>query len=287
MHGCGNDYVYVYTGTEKVADADKSELALMLSDRHKGIGSDGLIFINPAKDADFEMEMYNSDGTKGTMCGNGIRCVAKYVYDHRLTDKKELDILTGAGIKHIELKVDINSNEAIAAVVNMGNPILEASKIPVVMEGVGDDDRVVSETVDMNGKSYKITCVSMGNPHCVIFMDEDIQNLDMSVIGPVFEHHVIFPDRINAEFVNVIDRTHLAMRVWERGAGETQACGTGASATAVAAVLNGLTEREVDIKLLGGNLRIRWDEEDGNVYMTGPASTVYEGEVFPEKITRF
>ena len=279
MHGCGNDYIYVYTGTEKINDKEKPELAVKLSDRHKGIGSDGLIFINPADNADFEMEIYNADGSKAEMCGNGIRCVAKYVYDHALTDKKELDILTGAGIKHIVLQVDIKSNVTTGVTVNMGKPILEPSKIPVVINGRDDTKPIVSIPIDINGTSYNITCVSMGNPHCVIFMDEDVNALNLREIGPKFEHHVIFPERINTEFVNVIDRGHMVMRVWERGSGETLACGTGACATAVAGVLNDLIDREVDIKLLGGDLHIDCNESDGNVYMTGPAETVFEGDV--------
>ena len=279
MHGCGNDYIYIYTGSEPVNDADKAELSIRLSDRHKGIGSDGIIFINPTDRADFEMEIYNADGSRAQMCGNGIRCVGKYVYDHGLTDKRNIDILTGAGIKRLELKVDIKTDRAVSATVNMGAPILDSSKIPAVIEGIGRDDRVVSVPVDINGIQYHITCVSMGNPHCVIFMDEDVKSLKLEEIGPLFERHVIFPERINTEFVNVVDRHHLIMRVWERGSGETMACGTGACASAVAAVLNGLTENEVDIKLSGGDLHIACDDNCGDVYMTGPAETVFEGEV--------
>lgn len=277
MHGCANDYIYIFTGTEKIADVDKPVLAERLSDRHKGIGSDGLIFINPADEADFEMEMYNSDGSKGAMCGNGIRCVGKYVYDHKLTDKTTLDILTGAGIKKLELKIE--NGIAVGATVNMGKPILEASKIPVVMNDRDDSDPVVSIPIDIKNRSYNITCVSMGNPHCVIFVDNPVENVDLSDLGPLFEHHVIFPDRVNTEFNNVLNRSHLSMRVWERGAGETMACGTGACASVVAAVLNNLTERCVRVSLLGGDLEIKWDESDGCVYMTGPAETSFEGEI--------
>ncbi len=277
MHGCANDYIYVYTGTEHIKDADKSDLALRLSDRHKGIGSDGLIFINPTDQADFEMEMYNSDGSKGAMCGNGIRCVGKYVYDHKLTDKKTIDILTGSGIKKLDLK--ITDGVAIGATVNMGKPILEASKIPVVINGCDDSAQVVCIPLDINETKYNITCVSMGNPHCVIFMDEDVKTLKIEELGPLFERHVIFPDRVNTEFINVADRGHLIMRVWERGAGETMACGTGACASVVAAVLNDLVDRKVRVTLLGGELDIEWRESDGNVYMTGPAETVFEGNI--------
>ena len=276
MHGCANDYIYVYTGTEKVADEIKPELAVRLSDRHKGIGSDGLIFINPAEGADFEMEMYNSDGSRGAMCGNGIRCVGKYVYDHGLTDKTSIDILTGAGVKRLELMTE--NGKATGATVNMGIPILEPKKIPVVIEEHDSSKPVIDHPIIAGGTEYRITCVSMGNPHCVIFCDEDVSNLDIAEIGPLFEHHVIFPDRVNTEFVNVHDRGHLKMRVWERGSGETMACGTGATAVLVAASLNDLSDRRAEVSLLGGTLTIDW-KEDGNVYMTGPAETVFESEI--------
>ena len=276
MHGCANDYIYVYTGTEKVADEIKPELAVRLSDRHKGIGSDGLIFINPAEGADFEMEMYNSDGSRGAMCGNGIRCVGKYVYDHGLTDKTGIDILTGAGVKRLELMTE--NGKATGATVNMGIPILEPKKIPVVIEEHDSSKPVIDHPIIAGGMEYRITCVSMGNPHCVIFCDEDVSNLDIAEIGPLFEHHVIFPDRVNTEFVNVHDRGHLKMRVWERGSGETMACGTGATAVLVAASLNDLSDRRAEVSLLGGTLTIDW-KEDGNVYMTGPAETVFESEI--------
>lgn len=277
MEGCANDYIYVYTGTESVPDEQKSSLVIRLSDRHTGIGSDGLIFINPTDKADFEMEMYNSDGSLGAMCGNGIRCVGKYVYDRGLIDRTEFDILTGSGIKRITLKTE--NGITVGATVNMGQPIREASKIPVVINGRDDSDPVVSVPLDINGATYNITCVSMGNPHCVIFMDQDVKTLKIEDIGPLVEHHVIFPDRVNTEFVNVVDREHLIMRVWERGAGETMACGTGACATAVAAVMNNLSDRRVKVALLGGDLDIEWRASDDNVYMTGPAKTVFEGEV--------
>ena len=276
MHGCANDYIYVYTGTEKVADEIKPELAVRLSDRHKGIGSDGLIFINPAEGADFEMEMYNSDGSRGAMCGNGIRCVGKYVYDHGLTDKTSIDILTGAGVKRLELMTE--NGKATGATVNMGIPILEPKKIPVVIEEHDSSKPVIDHPIIAGGTEYRITCVSMGNPHCVIFCDDDVSNLDIAEIGPLFEHHVIFPDRVNTEFVNVHDRGHLKMRVWERGSGETMACGTGATAVLVAASLNDLSDRRAEVSLLGGTLTIDW-KEDGNVYMTGPAETVFESEI--------
>ncbi|MCR5746677.1 MAG: diaminopimelate epimerase [Lachnospiraceae bacterium] len=277
MHGCGNDYIYIYTGYEQVSDSSKSALALRLSDRHKGVGSDGLIFINPTDKADFEMEMYNSDGSKGAMCGNGIRCVGKYVYDHRLTEKTSLNILTGAGIKKLELKTE--GDKATGATVNMGEPVLEPDKIPVAIEGHDGNKPVVAKEVIINGNRYDITCVSMGNPHCIIFCDDDIKKLDLTKVGPLVEHDQIFPDRVNTEFINVHDRGHISMRVWERGAGETLACGTGACASVAAAVLNGYTDRRVKVTLLGGELDIHWSEEDGCVYMTGPAETVFEGEI--------
>ena len=277
MHGCGNDYIYVYTGTEKVADEIKPELAVRLSDRHKGIGSDGLIFINPAEGADFEMEMYNSDGSRGAMCGNGIRCVGKYVYDHGLTDKTSIDILTGAGVKRLELMTE--NGKATGATVNMGIPILEPKKIPVVIEEHDSSKPVIDHPIIAGGMEYRITCVSMGNPHCVIFCDDDVSNLDIAEIGPLFEHHVIFPDRVNTEFVNVHDRGHLKMRVWERGSGETLACGTGACATVVAATQCGYCQKgeDVTVHLRGGDLVIRYTDE--TVLMTGSATTVFEGEV--------
>lgn len=277
MHGCGNDYIYVYTATEQVRNEDKPSLAVKLSDRHKGVGSDGLIFINPTDKADFEMEMYNSDGSKSAMCGNGIRCVGKYVYDHKLTDKTTVEILTGAGVKRLELKTE--GDKAVGATVNMGEPILSPAKIPAVIEGHDDKEPIVSVPVEMNGNKYNITCVSVGNPHCVIFMDEDIRELDISTIGPLIEHSVIFPERVNVEFINVHDRNHISMRVWERGAGETLACGTGACASVTAGVLGGYTDRNVKVSLLGGELDIEWNEADDCIYMTGAAETVFEGEI--------
>jgi diaminopimelate epimerase len=277
MHGCGNDYIYVYTGTEKVADEIKPELAVRLSDRHKGIGSDGLIFINPAEGADFEMEMYNSDGSRGAMCGNGIRCVGKYVYDHGLTDKTSIDILTGAGVKRLELMTE--NGKATGATVNMGIPILEPKKIPVVIEGHDSGEPVIDHPIIAGGMEYRITCVSMGNPHCVIFCDEDVSSLDIAGIGPLFEHHVIFPDRVNTEFVNVHDRGHLKMRVWERGSGETLACGTGACASVVACVLNNLTENKVKVNLPGGVVNVDWNGTADNplqdVFLIGPAQYTF------------
>ena len=276
MHGCGNDYVYVNGFTEKIDDP--SEVAKIVSDRHFGIGSDGLIMINPSEVADFEMAMYNADGSRGEMCGNGIRCVAKYVYDFGLTDQTSISVETLAGIKYLDLTVENKKVEKVR--VNMGAPILTPAEIPVDPElFLQAKDAVISQPLTVDGKEYRVTCVPMGNPHDVIFMDEDVRTLDLAQIGPGFENHKAFPKRTNTEFVNVIDETHLRMRVWERGSGETLACGTGTCATVVAAVLNGLTKDAVDVELLGGSLHIEWDREANLVYMTGPATVVYNGEI--------
>lgn len=272
MHGCGNDYIYVDGNKEQIAAEDKPELVKRLSDRHFGIGGDGVIFINPSKEADFEMEMYNMDGTRAEMCGNGIRCVAKFVYDKGLTNQRNVSIVSCGKVKYLELNVE---NGKVSTVkVNMGAPVLKASDIPVIADG----EEVISEQIEVGEEIYKMTCVSMGNPHAVVFV-KDVASLPLEEIGPMFENHVRFPKRINTEFVKVLDSETIEMRVWERGTGETLACGTGACASAVACVLNGLTGEEVTVKLLGGNLQIRWDRSENLVYMTGPASTVFEGEI--------
>lgn len=273
MQGLGNDYVYVNCLKEKIADPP--ELARKISDRHFGVGSDGLIMINPSDKADFEMEMYNADGSRAEMCGNGIRCVAKYVYDYGLTDKTYISVETLAGIKYLDLTVEDGKVSLVK--VDMGQPILEPEKIPVATKG----SRVVDEPLLVDGKEYRMTCVSMGNPHAVIFVDEDVKNLPLEKIGPSFENHICFPKRVNTEFVRVIDRHTAEMRVWERGSGETLACGTGTCAVAVACVLNGLTEDAITVHLLGGDLYIEWDREKNTVYMTGPAEAVFDGE-WPE-----
>ena len=273
MQGLGNDYVYVNCLKETIADPPA--LAKKISDRHFGVGSDGLIMINPSDKADFEMEMYNADGSRAEMCGNGIRCVAKYVYDYGLTDKTRISVETLAGIKYLDLTVE---NGKVSLVrVDMGRPILDPENIPVQAEG----SRVVDEPLTVDGKEYRMTCVSMGNPHAVIFVDQDVRELPLEQIGPSFENHERFPKRINTEFARVLDRRTVEMRVWERGSGETLACGTGTCATAVACVLNGLTEDEITVHLLGGDLYIKWDREKDTVYMTGPAETVFDGE-WPE-----
>lgn len=273
MQGLGNDYVYVNCFKEKIENP--SEMAVKVSDRHFGIGSDGLILIKPSEVADFEMEMYNADGSRGEMCGNGIRCVAKYVYDYGLTDKTSISVETLGGIKYLDLTVE--HGKVALVKVDMGTPILKPELIPIVAKG----ETVIDEPIMVGGKEYHMTGVSMGNPHDVVFMD-DIKNLEIEKIGPLFENHERFPNRINTEFVNVIDRHTAQMRVWERGSGETLACGTGACAVAVACILNGLTENIVTVKLLGGDLQIEWDREKNTVYMTGPAEVSFDG-VWKEK----
>ena len=269
MHGCGNDYVYVNGFTEKVADKPKAVVAL--SDRHFGIGSDGVIFINPSQQADFEMEMYNADGTRAEMCGNGIRCVGKYVYDHGMTDKTSITVESFGKVKYLDLTVE--NGKVVKVKVNMGKPELTAKDVPAVSV----HEQVIDEEIIVKGKSYRMTCVSMGNPHAVVFMD-DVEHLAIEEIGPYFENHERFPNRTNTEFVQVIDDSHVKMRVWERGTGETLACGTGCCATAVACVLNRLTGAHVTVQVLGGEIEIYWDQKENLVYMTGPAVTVFEGE---------
>ena len=270
MHGIGNDYVYVNCFEESVKNP--AEVSKFVSDRHFGIGSDGLILISPSAKADFRMNIYNADGSQAEMCGNGIRCVAKYVYDYGLTDKTEISVETLAGIKYLRLQVE---NGKVASVeVNMGAPILEPKEIPVAVE----ESPVVNVPVEVKGKIYHMTCVSMGNPHAIIFMN-NVKDLDIAAIGPYFENHTVFPKRTNTEFVEVLDRNTVNMRVWERGSDETLACGTGACATTVACILNDKTENEVTVHLLGGDLKIRWDREANQVYMTGPATVVFDGEI--------
>lgn len=271
MHGIGNDYVYVNGMEETITD--KPEMARFVSDRHTGVGGDGLILINNSDAADFEMEMYNSDGSRAEMCGNGIRCVGKYVYDHGLTEKKELAIETLGGIKYLKLTVENGKVREVR--VDMGEPILKPEEIPVLAE----KEPVLMEELEVDGRIWRMNCVSMGNPHAVFFVEEDVMTLPLEEMGPKFENHPRFPRRVNAEFAKVLDRNKIAMRVWERGAGETMACGTGACAVAVAAVLNGLADEEVTIRLRGGDLRIDWDREKNRVFMTGSATTVFEGEL--------
>lgn len=269
MHGCGNDYIYVNGFEEQVEKTE--QLIREMSNRNFGIGGDGVIFINPSKIANFEMEMYNADGSRGEMCGNGIRCVARYVYDYKMTEQTKFTIESCGKIKVAELFLKEGEVEKIR--INMGEPELIAENIPVK----SSKETVVNEPIEVDGATYHMTCVSMGNPHAVVFVDS-VEHLDLRTIGPRFEHHMAFPKRINTEFVEVINETYVKMRVWERGSGETLACGTGCSATGVACVLNGLTKRAIQVEVLGGVIEIEWDEVSNQIYMTGPATIVFQGE---------
>ncbi len=285
MHGIGNDYVYVNGFEEKIEDPVSA--AKFVSDRHFGIGSDGLIIIQPSAKADCEMEMYNADGSRGKMCGNGIRCVGKYVYDNGIVDKDVITVDTLAGIKTLRLHVRDGLVDSVR--VDMGAPVFEPAEIPADPCGAGvrintvnvepygeilmSTDIPVTDTLTMKG-----TCVSMGNPHCVVPVD-DVASFDVEGIGRLFENHPIFPERVNTEFIRVEDRKNIRMRVWERGSGETWACGTGACAVAAACILNGWTENSVTVHLLGGDLQIEWDRDQNTIFMTGPAVSVFEGEI--------
>lgn len=270
MQGAGNDYIYINGFTQTIENP--SELAIRLSNRHFGIGSDGLVLILPSGTCDFRMQMFNSDGSEAEMCGNASRCVGKYVYDNGLTTKTEITLETKAGVKYISL---FDGDKKVRKVtVDMGEPILDPVLIPVKV----DEEPVLNYPLDIDGKIWKISCVSMGNPHVVTFTT-GIKDLDLPVIGPKFEKHPVFPRKTNTEFIEVVDRHTLNMRVWERGAGETLACGTGACAAAVAAALNGLCDRKVTIHLLGGDLEVEWNPENNHVYMTGEAVTVFDGEL--------
>lgn len=294
MHGAGNDYVYVDCTKNDLNNP--SEIAIKVSDRHFGIGSDGLILIKPSNKADFFMDMYNADGSRGKMCGNGIRCVGKFVYDNKLTDKTTVTIDTLSGVK--TLKLNIGSDGKVeSARVNMGAPVLQPSQVPVDItelesyknmskeqmqkEKENVTEPVVSEHIKVNDKEYEVTCVSMGNPHAIVYLDNDIdiKKFEIEKIGPAFENHKAFPDRINTEFIQVLDKDNLNMRVWERGSGETLACGTGACASLVATVLNGKCNDTATLHLLGGDLKITWDKKDNTVYLEGPAKTVFTGEI--------
>lgn len=271
MHGTGNDYVYVNLFCEQVPDP--SALAVRVSDRHFGIGSDGLILVAPSKEADCRMIMYNADGSEGAMCGNGIRCVAKYAYEHGIVQAEQITVETKSGIKSLKLTVEDGVVTYVA--VNMGQAVLKPADIPVRAEG----DTFVSQKLVADGREYEVTCVSMGNPHCVIFT-KGIDELDLEKIGPSFEHHAWFPDRINTEFAEVLDDHTIKMRVWERGSGETISCGTGTCAVTVAAVLNGYCSKgeEIQIRIRGGELYDTY-MENGEVLMRGPAVTVFDGEI--------
>jgi len=271
MHGAGNDYVYINGFKEKIENP--AELAIRVSNRNFGIGSDGLVLILPSDTCDFRMRMFNSDGSESEMCGNASRCVGKYVFDMGLTTKTALTLETLAGVKHLYLNVENGVVDTVC--VDMGEPVLTPALVPVQVEG----DRAIQIPVEVNGVTYSATCVSMGNPHAVIFVD-DVETFDVHGIGRVIENHPLFPRRTNVEFVQVVSPTLLKMRVWERGAGETLACGTGACASLVAACLNDHSDRTATLQLLGGNLTIEWRATDNRVYMTGGAVSVFEGELF-------
>lgn len=290
MHGCGNDYIYIdcTSGNLKGADGkplNTSGLAVKLSDRHFGIGGDGIILIKHGKSADFEMEMYNADGSRSQMCGNGIRCVAKYVYDAGYTKGRKFSIESMGAVKHIQITSGNPGDKICCARVDMGKPILQAENIPVNVQSLqlrSETGRVIQYPLSIGGKDYKITCVSMGNPHTVMFIDKKPADFPVCEIGPLFENHAFFPERTNTEFAYVQDRRTIFMRVWERGTGETLACGTGTCATVVAAILNGLVDagEKITVHLLGGDLEIEWSgNENDSVFMTGPAEKVFTGEV--------
>jgi len=284
MHGCKNDYLYIDCTKNELINPAK--VSVKLSDRHTGIGSDGIILICPSSVADFRMRIFNADGSEAEMCGNGIRCVGKYVYDFGLTDKDEVRIETGVRTEEEEstgeipknrikiLKLKIEEGKVVSATVDMGKPILTPSEIPVI----SDKDKFINEAVNVDGKDWYLTCISMGNPHAVTFVD-DTGSLNLPEIGPKFEFNKIFPNRTNTEFIKVISRNELEMRVWERGSGETLACGTGACASAYAAMLNGLADNEVRVHLLGGDLIIKYDQNTDHIFMTGPCETVFSGSI--------
>lgn len=269
MHGAGNDYVYVNCFEERLP-GDPAQLAIAVSDRHKGIGADGLILICPSEQADARMRMFNADGSESEMCGNGVRCVAKYVYDHGICRRDELRIETGRGVLTLQLEIANGKAERIR--VNMGQPILRSDEIPTTLPG----DPPIRQPLEVAGRTLEVTCVSMGNPHCVTFVDQ-LSDEWVHGVGPQVERHPAFPRRVNAEFIEIVSPREFRMRVWERGSGETQACGTGACASAVAGVLAGLTERRVLAHLPGGDLELEW-AESGEVYLTGPAVEVFQGE---------
>lgn len=271
MHGIGNDYVYVNGFQETILQPE--EMARCVSNRYFSFGADGLILIKPSAIADFKMEMYNADGSKGKMCGNGIRCMAKYVYEKGLTKKQSMTIETLAGIREVELQLEKHLVKAVK--VNMGLPVFATSEIPVR----SSQKQILYEKINILERDWNITCVSMGNPHCVIFMEEPIEDMDIEPIGSALQQHPMFPEGVNVEFINIQNKKELQMRVWERGSGETLACGTGACAAVVAAALHGDTEENVTVHLKGGDLEIFWDRESGQVYMTGTATEVYEGRL--------
>lgn len=271
MHGCGNDYIYFNCFEQEIANPEA--LAVRLSDRHFGVGGDGIVLICPSDVADAKMRMFNADGSEGKMCGNATRCIGKYMYDHGLIDRPEMTLETRSGIK--VLRMTAENGEVSSVTVDMGRAIVKPSEIPTKFSG----ETAVSVPLTVNGTPYAVTCVSMGNPHCVVFMDTDVNDLDLPKIGPSFEHHDMFPERINTEFIRVIDDHTLQMRVWERGSGETLACGTGACASVVAAVLNCFCPKgeDITVHLRGGDLNIRYTDEA--VFLSGSATFVFEGSV--------
>ena len=272
MHGCGNDYVYINCFEETVADP--AAFSTIISDRHFGIGSDGLVLICPSDKADCRMRMFNPDGSESEMCGNAVRCVAKYVYDRNIAHKKNISVETLAGIKYIDVQTDEN-DKAVLLTVDMGAPVLSPADIPVA----ADSEPVTGLELSAFDKSFKFTCVSMGNPHAVTFIDTKVKDFEVEKFGSVFEVDKHFPRKANIEFVETVDAAHLKMRVWERGTGETLACGTGTCATVAAACINGICPREkVEVELLGGKLVIEWKESNGHIYMTGPAAFSFDGE---------
>ena len=270
MQGLGNDYVYIDAINQKIEN--ESSLAQIISNRHFGIGSDGLILICSSEFADFKMRMFNSDGSEAEMCGNGIRCVGKFVYDKGLTNKTTLKIETLAGVK--ELKLNLKEGKVDTVRVDMGEPILEAEKIPVV----SSEKMAKNLELEIEEREFNFTCVSMGNPHAITFI-ENVENFEVEKYGSKIEVNKRFPKKTNVEFIEIVNKEYIKMRVWERGAGETLACGTGACASVVAGIINNLIERKVTVELLGGILEIEWNKEDNHIYMTGPAVTVYEGEL--------
>ena len=280
LHGLGNDYVYLNGFEDDLSSYDLPELARILADRHFGIGSNGIILILPSEQADFRMRIFNSDGSEAEMCGNGLRGFAKYVYEHGLTDKLKLEVETGAGI--LPLAMEATQGEVVAVSLNLGQPRLQRQQIP--MTGEPAEERVIEEPLEVDDTTVQITCVSMGNPHCVIFVD-DVDSFPVTELGPKIENHQLFPERTNVEFITVLDRQHLQMRVWERGAGETLACGTGAAAATVAGVLTDRSDRRVEVHLRGGQLQVEW-AEDEHVFLTGPATEVFSGEVASQLVAK-
>lgn len=274
MHGAGNDYVYVNC-FDQPQPQRPDVLAVKIADRHKGVGGDGLILICPSEVADARMRMFNADGSEAEMCGNGIRCVAKYVYDHEICRRKELRIETGAGVLTLEVHVDESTGLVDQVRVDMGPPILKPADVPTTLAATSDKG-AVDAPLEVAGEQLAVTCVSMGNPHCITYVDQ-VTDDHVFRLGPLVEKHAVFPNRVNAEFIEVMSPSEVRMRVWERGSGETQACGTGACAVCVAGVLSGRTERKLTVHLLGGDLQLEWADDD-HVYMTGPAEEVFSGE---------